>query len=317
MNAKWLETYPRGGVDYPESRETLDTWTSDEARCIRYISDLRWPNILVCPNCCKIGEPWEFSGTVMTCPLCGKPTSITRGTIFHDSRHPLSMWLKAIWAVTRAWGPINASQLQREVGLRSYKTAWKWYHILQKLMVEHSAPLLYGEVAVDEFVIAHSDRNNKNALSDPIIVAVAIERYFQYREKRPFRIKMQCLDDVNADALRSFIRKSVKPRATIFTDRWVGYSWIGSTAYKHKLSSVNSGEELSPKMLKDVNVVAADFKKYIESAASGCRFDKNVEKFIGEFVFRYNHQADRGGRLSREMFYSLVSQAILYDNVDV
>ncbi len=53
----------------------------------------------------------------MECTACGRQTSVTAGTIFQDIRTPLSVWFRAMWAVTSQKTGISALGLQRELGL--------------------------------------------------------------------------------------------------------------------------------------------------------------------------------------------------------
>src|SRR2546426_12141263 len=87
------------------------------------------------------------------CTACGRQTSVTAGTIFQDIRTPLPMWFRAMWAVTSQKTGISALGLQRELGLRSYKTAWSWLHKLRRAMVRPGRDRLTGRVEVDEAYI--------------------------------------------------------------------------------------------------------------------------------------------------------------------
>lgn len=64
------------------------------------------------------------------CAACGKQTSVTAGTVMHRSHLPLKGWFAAIHIVTSHSNGIPALQLQAQLGLGSYKTAWL---LLQKL----------------------------------------------------------------------------------------------------------------------------------------------------------------------------------------
>ena len=50
------------------------------------------------------------------------------GTIFQDSKLPLTIWFRAMWDVTTQKNGISALGLQRVLGLGSYKTAWMLLH---------------------------------------------------------------------------------------------------------------------------------------------------------------------------------------------
>src|SRR5690606_23738193 len=57
------------------------------------------------------------------CSECTYEYSVTAGTIFHDSRIPLSMWFLAISILLHRKEKVSAKTLQRVLGV-SYETAW-------------------------------------------------------------------------------------------------------------------------------------------------------------------------------------------------
>jgi hypothetical protein len=62
------------------------------------------------------------------CENCRRETSVMAGTIFQDSKLPLTIWFRAMWDVTTQKNGISALGLQRVLGLGSYKTAWMLLH---------------------------------------------------------------------------------------------------------------------------------------------------------------------------------------------
>ena len=75
---------------------------------------------------------------------------MTSGTIFQDSRLPLTLWFRAMWWVTSQKNGVSAMGLQRVLGLKSYKTAWTLLHKLRRAMVRPGRDRLSGRVEVDE-----------------------------------------------------------------------------------------------------------------------------------------------------------------------
>ena len=75
---------------------------------------------------------------------------MTAGTLFQDTRKPLSLWFRAMWYVTSQKNGASALGLQRVLGLGSYRTAWSWLHKLRRAMVRPGRDRLTGWVEVDE-----------------------------------------------------------------------------------------------------------------------------------------------------------------------
>lgn len=57
------------------------------------------------------------------CAGCRHQASVTAGTLFQDSRLPLTLWFRAMWQVTSQKNGVSALSVQRGLGLGSYQTA--------------------------------------------------------------------------------------------------------------------------------------------------------------------------------------------------
>ena len=82
--------------DYPKTLAELDEKLATESACRDYLFQLRWPNGFVCPRC-KGGAAWTTSRNLFVCGRCEYQASLTAGTIFQDTRKPLTLWFRAIW----------------------------------------------------------------------------------------------------------------------------------------------------------------------------------------------------------------------------
>jgi Transposase zinc-ribbon domain len=144
-------------------REVQIKFATDE-QCLEYIQQMRWPDGVVrCPLCgnekiqkverkatSKNKRAWFLLCLEKTCHNQFSPTS---GTIFHDTHLPLIVWFHAIALVLNAKKGIGAKQLQRDLGIGGYKTAWYLVHRIREAMEEGVLPLLGGIVEIDETYI--------------------------------------------------------------------------------------------------------------------------------------------------------------------
>ena len=137
---------------YPKSYAELLAWFRTDADCRDYLDWLRWPDGFVCPDCSAAGG-WRIGDGRWMCSVCSKRTSTTAGTIFHDTRTPLTVWFAAAWNLTTQKNGISALGLQRVLGLGSYQTAWMMLHRFRTAMVRPGRELLSGDVEVDETFI--------------------------------------------------------------------------------------------------------------------------------------------------------------------
>jgi len=108
-----LPDYPRNQAEFEIPFATEDAWPR-LARAAALAR--RLPLSTVRANEGLAGRLWH-------CAACGRQTSVTAGTIFQDTRTPLTVWFRAMWAVTGPKTGTSALALQRLLGLGSYQTA--------------------------------------------------------------------------------------------------------------------------------------------------------------------------------------------------
>ena len=129
------------------SRAQFEARFPDNAACAEYLAAARWPDGFVCPACGG-GKGWALKTKAFTweCAGCRKQTSVTAGTVMHGSHLPLKVWFTAAHIVTSHSNGISALQLQAQLGLGSYKSAWLLLQKLRHAMVDPDRSLLKGIV---------------------------------------------------------------------------------------------------------------------------------------------------------------------------
>jgi len=95
-----------------------------EDACREYLFASRWPEGFVCPGCGAGRAGGETRRHLWVCAACGHQTSVTAGTVMHGTRTPLRAWFWAAYLVATHHPGISAKQLQRQLGLSRYETAW-------------------------------------------------------------------------------------------------------------------------------------------------------------------------------------------------
>jgi hypothetical protein len=134
--------------DYFRSLAEFEARFATEQSGRDYLAKLRWPGGFTCPKCGHAGG-WPVR-TLFECARCGRQTSVTAGTIFQDTRKPLTTWFRAMWWVTSKKTGTGALSLQKILGLGSYETAWAWLHKLRRAMVSPGRDRRVGSVEIDE-----------------------------------------------------------------------------------------------------------------------------------------------------------------------
>jgi len=139
---------------------------SDEDAARALLEEMRWGKNSACPHCGGLNayrlvarkpESKTRKG-LWKCSACRKQFTVTVGTVFEDSRIPISKWLLAIHLISSSRNGMSAHQIHRNLGI-SYKAAWFMMHRLRYAM--RSGPLselMKGTVEVDETYVGASSK---------------------------------------------------------------------------------------------------------------------------------------------------------------
>ena len=141
--------------------------SDDDAR--KVLEGLRWPDGPVCPRCEGKGVKAVKGGRkgLYRCADCRKAKradqfTVTVGTVFEDSHIGLSKWLQAFAMVCASKKGVSALQLQRQLGLGSYRSAWHMAHRIRHVLspTDPFTPLC-GDIEVDETYVGGKPRIKK------------------------------------------------------------------------------------------------------------------------------------------------------------
>lgn len=289
--------------DYPRDLLELEGRFSTEEACRGYLFQLRWPDGFECPRC-HGRKAWPASELLWECAGCHRQVSVTAGTIFQDSRLPLTLWFRAVWWVTSQKNGVSAMGLQRVLGLKSYKTAWTMLHKLRHAMVRPGRDRLQGRVEVDEaFVGGEEEGVHGRQTESKAMIAVAVEE----DGDGIGRIRMRRIPDASAESLMPFIEDSVEPGGVIHTDGWLGYQPLNGKDYRHKITFLKENSKTASELMPRVHLAVALLKRWLLGTHQGGVSAEHLDAYLDEFTFRFNR---RKSRSRGKLFYRLLEQAV-------
>lgn len=300
------DSFPIGGIDYPQTLQDFDEWFSTEEACVDYLKRLRWPDGFICPIC-HGHKSWHTGTGLIRCAACQRKVSVIAGTIFQGTRKPLKLWFQAIWYVTSQKFGGNALGLQRVLGLGSYQTAWSWLHKMRRAMVRPERERLSGNVEVDETLVGGEEHGGKRGrgAGRKSIVVIAIEVH----DPKGFgRVRMQRIPDASGKSLIPFVCNSVEPGATILTDSWIGYNALQENGYRHRRVNMAESGDPAHVVLPGVHRIASLLKRWIIGTLQGSVSNKHFDYYLDEYTFRFNRRNSKARGL---LFYRLLQQAVM------
>ncbi|MCX5677399.1 MAG: IS1595 family transposase [Planctomycetota bacterium] len=144
--------------------------TEDEARAI--LENIRWPHGSACPHCGSVkvtriqAKSSKVRDGVFQCNDCRKQFTVTVGTVMQGSHITLRQLVQAFYSMCNHKKGVSALQLQRNLGLHSYQSAWYLAHRIRLAMKEDPLASKLGcTVEVDESYVGRKPRkgNRDNA----------------------------------------------------------------------------------------------------------------------------------------------------------
>ena len=263
----------------------------DEAACAAFLASLRWPDGFRCPACggdraWKLEtKPWTYE-----CRHCRRQTSVKAGTVMHASKLPLTAWFWAAYLMATHSNGISALQLQRQLGLGAYKSAWLLSTKLRQAMLDPDRNPLTGLIEIDETTLPHRTRQ------DPVAGGrgrsregkMAVIGAVEIVGNGPGRIRLAPIANYSAASLHAFIAANVASRAKLKTDGWAAYPGAPEVAHEPHVI----GPMAAHIVLPWTHRVFANLKRWALGVYHGLR-KKHLQAYLDEFVFRFNRRRSR------------------------
>ncbi len=280
----------------------------DQAR--EYFEGILWPGGPVCPHC-KSRKSWDIKSAsarpgVYECAECGKQFTVTVGTVMHGSHISVRQWLMAFCLMTSSKKGVSALQLQRNLGLGSYRSAWHLAHRIRYAMKAGTfCPPLNGTVEVDETYVGGKTREGKRGRGSerktPVVALV----------ERNGRVHSKPIERVNAKTLKAAIRENVHKSARIMTDEWPSYRGIGKE-FEGGHQVVNHKSEYV-RGTASTNTVESYFA-FLKRGVHGIFHvsKRHLHRYCDEFSFRWNLRKLNDGDRAIEAIQGITGKRLTY-----
>ncbi len=236
-------------------------------------------------------DPGLRRGRLWECAGCGKQTSVTAGTIMHHSKLPLTTWFWAAYLMATHSNGISALQLQRQLDLGSYKTAWLICAKLRRSMLAPGRSPLAGLVEVDETEIACRSKNDPvtggggRSHQGKMLVVGAVE--VQDGGAGPRRVGFAEVPDYSADSLHPFIAQNLAAGATAKTDGWPAYPGAPGVSHDPHVIGKMAAHVVLPWVIASSPTSRSGHWASITACAAA------IQSYLDEFVFRFNRRRTR------------------------
>jgi len=183
---------------------------------------------------------------------------------------------------------ISAVQLQRQLGISRYETAWLMLQKLRRAMVAPEREPLRGEVEVDEALVGgrrEGLRGGRQRDGGKALVGVGVE----IRGQGSGRLRLGVLPDASQTTLTGWVKAIVAPAAIIHTDGWPGYDKLAGAGYEHRPRLQRRDHPDHQKLLPRAHRATSNFKTWLQGTHRGVS-PGHLQVYLDEFVFRHNRR---------------------------
>lgn len=270
-----------------------------EAQCRQSLFEGRWPQGFICPACGHGRHCHLHSRDLFQCNRCKHQTSLTRGTLFADTKLPLRTWFLAIYLLTQHKNGISALALGRQLGV-SYNTAWLLKHKLMQAMFERDASRpLSGDVQVDDAYWGGERHGSKVGRGSPgktsFVAAVQCSP-----EGHPMAMRMDVVAGFRKTELVRWAQRSLAPGCRVISDGLGCFPGVVLASCQHTPIVTGGGVPSGPHFVW-VNTLLGNVKNALHGTYHALRA-KYLQRSLSEFCYRFNRRFDLAALVPRLIF---------------
>ncbi len=243
---------------------------------------MRFGETLACPKCSKVNKFYKLANRkAYACSFCRHQIYPLAGTIFEKSTTPLKDWFYAIYLMAQTRAGISAKQLERMLGV-TYKTAWRMFHQIRKLMADDS-DMLTGEVEVDEayFQPDPKKRTSVKAHNSQVVFGMV---------EREGRAKVKHVKSPGVRVLMPELMKGVSASATVYSDDHGSYRSLAKRGYNHRTINHTQLKYVSGVThTQNIENLWSNIKRGITGVYRHVD-PKYLQAYVDEYAFRYSNR---------------------------
>ena len=278
--------HPLKGLSEVEFRERFGT----EEACRAALFELRWRQGLTCPGCGHRGFCALRTRRLFQCNRCKKQLRLTAGTVFQDTKLPLTSWFLAIYHLTQSKGGISSIELGRRLGVRQ-PTAWLMKHKLLRAMAEREAakPKLRGRIEIDDAYLGGERSGGKRgrgaAGQTPIVAAVETTA-----ERKPRRLKLTVVKGFRKKEVEKLAKRDLAPGSNVVSDGLSCWPAVEKAGCDHFPMVTGSGKRaVSWAPFRWVNTTLGNIKTAIAGTYHHVSA-KHAQSYLSSFAYRFNRR---------------------------
>ena len=246
---------------------------------------------MICPACSQTRHSrFEHRGRpVWQCSSCRRQTSLRSGTVFDNTKLPLTTWLLAMYLLSQSKTNLAALALMRHLGV-CYRTAWRLKHKLMQAMGEHDAGRrLGGLVQVDDAYLGGERNGGKAGCGSenkcPFVIGVSTND-----AGHPHHAAIDPVSGFTKAALADWAHRRLHPEAEVYSDGLGAFRAFEAQGHAHTVIEASGRAATEQPNSRWVNVVLGNVKRSLDGAYHAFAFCKYAHRYLAEAAWRFNRR---------------------------
>lgn len=300
----------------------------NEQAAFAFVESILWPQGPSCPHCGALDRITSIKPNpekrvrfgLKKCGHCKGQFTVRMGTIFEESKLPLTKWLQAIYLMCSSKKGVSSKQIERTLEI-TYKSAWFLTHRIREAMRSGElAPFGQGGggVEVDETFIGREPGapkgrkgwNQKN-------------RVLSLVDRTTGRARSFVVDNFKMETLVPILQANIAQEARLLTDEARHYTAIGRDFFANHATVNHGREEYVSRTDPTIHTNTVEgyysiFKRGMRGVYQHCS-KKHLHRYMAEFDFRYSNRIALGvddQARTAEALKGVVGKRLTYRNPD-
>jgi transposase-like protein len=221
----------------------------------------------------------------------------------HNSKLPFQYWFMAIHLLTSTKKSFSAKEIQRQLGHKRYQPIWEMMHKLRAVMGNRDECYqLAGQIELDEgffSTITPKEEKDKplkrgrgSQKKTKVLVMAESEKVLEKSSKkgksrRVGFIKMQVIDNLEADTITPIVADKVSKNASLDTDDSTSYVNLKTVVKSHKPKVVP--KKKVGEALPWVHITISNAKRMLLDMYHGIK-PEFLQSYLNEFCYKFNRR---------------------------